>query len=107
MTEADKTAEEIVSTHSQITLLLEQDKRRAPKAEFAKLFRLVQRYRDQMDGATMIHRSVASAISGFREYLMLYERRLPDGWLAEADRMETMVFSGYDSHFEGFEPPGL
>ena len=58
-----------------------------------------------MDGAVMIRRSVAGALNGFREYLMLYERRVPGEWLAIADRMETMVFCGYDSHFDGFEPP--
>ena len=73
MTEADKTAEEIVGLHSEITFLLEAAKMRVPKREFAKLFSLVKKYHEQMDGAVMLHRSVASALSGFREYLMLYE----------------------------------
>ena len=62
MTEADKTAEGIASTRAMITLLLEDDKSHFPKEEFAKLFRLVKQYRNQMDGETMIHRSVASAM---------------------------------------------
>jgi len=58
-----------------------------------------------MDGETMIHRSVASALNGFREYLMNYVPRIPDDWLYTADRMETMVFNVYEGDFEGFEPP--
>lgn len=55
----------------------------------------------------MIHRAVASSVSGLREYLEVTCKQVPGDALAEADRLETMLFSGYDPYFDGDEPPGL
>jgi len=32
---------------------------------------------------------------------------VPDEVLLEAERLECLLFSGYDPHFDGDEPPGL
>jgi hypothetical protein len=55
----------------------------------------------------MIHRSVASAVNGLRDILQLKSFRAPGEAIADADRMECMLFLGYDPYFEGDEPPGL
>ena len=34
-------------------------------------------------------------------------QRIPGTILPDADRLECLLFSGYDPHFEGDEPPGL
>jgi len=55
----------------------------------------------------MIHREVVGAVKGLREILDLRSSRAPGRTIADADRLECMLFGGYDPHFEGDEPPGL
>ena len=55
----------------------------------------------------MIHKSVARAVNGLREYLAVERKRIPGNVFFEADRLECMLFVGYDPSFEGDEPPGL
>ena len=55
----------------------------------------------------MLHRSVVQAVNGLVEYLRSERKRVPDEVLLEAERLECLLFSGYDPHFDGDEPPGL
>jgi hypothetical protein len=41
------------------------------------------------------------------DYLMCERKRVPEEVVVEAQRLESLVFAGYDSYFEGDEPPGL
>ena len=54
----------------------------------------------------LIHREVASAINGLVDFLKAECRRVLDAVIYEASRLESLLFSGYDPHFEGDEPPG-
>jgi hypothetical protein len=47
------------------------------------------------------------AINGLREFLSDERKRIPDTIIADADRLECLLFSRYDPYFEGDEPPGL
>ena len=82
-------------------------RRQWPRAEFQRRVEAVLAYTQSTAGEQMIHRTVACAVSGLREYLEVACKRVPGNALAEADRLETMLFSDYDPHFEGDEPPGL
>jgi hypothetical protein len=55
----------------------------------------------------MVHKSVATAVNGLREFLEMERKRIPGNILFEADRLECQFFAGYDPSFEGDEPPGL
>jgi hypothetical protein len=55
----------------------------------------------------MLHRGVGSAVNGLVEYLQSERKRVPGEVLREADRLECLLFLGYDQHFDGDEPPGL
>jgi hypothetical protein len=55
----------------------------------------------------MIHRVVVSAVNSMTDYLTCERKRLPDEVVLKAQRLESLVFTGYDSCFEGDEPPGL
>jgi hypothetical protein len=55
----------------------------------------------------LIHRDVASAVNGLVDLLKGERRSVPDAVIYEASRLESLLFSGYDPHFEGDEPPGL
>lgn len=55
----------------------------------------------------MMHRDVARSVHGLVDYLRVERKRVPGEVLLEADRLELVLFGGYDSHFNGDEPPGL
>jgi hypothetical protein len=55
----------------------------------------------------MLHRNVVKAAHGLVEYLQCECKRVPDEILLEAERLECLLFLGYDPHFDGDEPPGL
>jgi len=55
----------------------------------------------------LIHREVAGAINGIVDFVRVERRRIPDTVIQEASRLESIVFTGYDPHFEGDEPPDL
>jgi hypothetical protein len=42
-----------------------------------------------------------------REFLEVERKRIPGTIIADADRLQSPLFSGYDPYFEGDEPPGL
>jgi len=50
---------------------------------------------------------VAEAVNGLTDFLEVERKRLPDHVLRDAERLECLLFSGYDPYFEGDEPPGL
>jgi hypothetical protein len=64
-------------------------------------------YADASTNDEMIHRSVVRCVSGLREFLQVERKRLPGEVLFDADRLETILFEGYDPSFDGDEPPGL
>jgi hypothetical protein len=50
---------------------------------------------------------VPRTVHGLVDYLRVERKRVPGEVLFEADRLECLLFAGYDPHFEGDEPPGL
>jgi len=55
----------------------------------------------------LIHRSVAGAVNGLLDFLEVERKRVPGDVLRDAERLQSLLFSGYDPHFDGDEPPGL
>ena len=50
---------------------------------------------------------LVEAINGLTDFLRAERKRVPRDVLWEAERLECLVFSGYDPHFDGDEPPGF
>ena len=50
---------------------------------------------------------MVSAVNGLTDYLTVERKRIPEKVVWDAQRLESLLFSGYDSDFEGDEPPGL
>ena len=50
---------------------------------------------------------MVSAVNGLVQYLQGERKKVPGEVLWEADRLECLLFGGYDPHFDGDEPPGL
>jgi hypothetical protein len=55
----------------------------------------------------LIHHKVVVAINGLRDFLSVERKRIPATILYDVDRLESLLFSGYDPYFEGDEPSGL
>jgi hypothetical protein len=102
----DSLADEVMRTYVEFNESLTA-KGKFPFDQFKVFYNTVVRYADATKKGSMIHRNVASAVNGFRETLELVHSRTPGKALAEADRLECIFFSGYDPHFDGFEPPDL
>jgi hypothetical protein len=81
--------------------------RRYPVEQFRAFWHAGKRYAELTRNDPLIHRNVVAAINGLREFLSVERKRIPGTILADADRLESLLFSGYDPYFEGDEPPGL
>ena len=75
--------------------------------EFNAFWAATKRYAELTRSDPLIHRSLASAVNGLNDFLEVERKRVPGQVLRDAERLECLLFSGYDPHFEGDEPPGL
>ena len=83
------------------------DKRRYPVRQFRVLWEIGRRYAKETKNDTMIHRVVVCAVNGMTEYQICERKRVPAEVVLKAQRLESLVFAGYDPDFEGDEPLGL
>ena len=83
------------------------NKRRYPVEQFRAFWEAGKRYAELTRNDLLIHRNVVAAINGLREFLEVERKRIPRKIIPDADRLESLLFSGYDPCFEGDEPPGL
>lgn len=105
--EKDLMAEKVMQAWNAFQNALSSNKRSYPKDKFYVLFRALKDYVDLMRDDTMIHKSVARAINSFGEYLRMERKNVPGEILYDTNRMECMLFSGYDPYYRGLEPPDL
>jgi hypothetical protein len=78
-----------------------------PVEQFRAFWDAGKRYAKLTQNDSLIHRKVVAAINGLREFLEFERKRIPGTIIADADRLESLLFSGYDPFFEGDDPPGL
>jgi len=83
------------------------DKRKYPIQHFRTFWEAGSQYADLTRRDPLIHRDVVRAVHGLTDLLKVERKRVPDQALWDAQRLECLLFSGYDPHFEGEEPPGL
>jgi hypothetical protein len=81
------------------------DKRKYPLRQFQRFFNAVTVYAEATAQDKLIHRNVASQVNGLLSFLTLERKRIPGEVLFNADRLESILFSGYDPAFSGDEPP--
>ena len=77
------------------------------KREFESFAAVIRQYVDATREDEMLHRGVVRAVNGLVEYLQSERKRVPDEVLLEAERLECLLFLGYDPDCDGDEPPGL
>ena len=86
---------------------LSSDKRKYPIQQFKAFWAVAKRYAELTRSDPLIHRSLAGAVNGLKDFLEVERKRVPGQVLRDAERQERLVFGGYDPNFEGDEPPGL
>jgi hypothetical protein len=104
--EKDTLAEDVMDRWVSFQMAL-SNKRKYPTAEFTAFAASVRGYVPVVGHDPLIHRKVAETINGLVDFLKVERRQVPDAIIYEASRLESLLFSGYDPHFEGNEPPGL
>ena len=76
-------------------------------AAFKAFVETARRYAELTKSDPLIHRKVVCAVNGLTSFIEMERKRVPGQVLWDAERLECLLFSGYDPHFEGDEPPGL
>jgi len=83
------------------------NKRKYPTEQFKVFWHAGKRYAEVTKEEALIHRNVVVAINGLCDFLSAERKRIPESVLWDAQRLECLLFSGYDPYFEGDKPPGL
>jgi hypothetical protein len=105
--EKDRLAALVIDQHCALQVALAGSRKRYPMREFRSFAAVMRQYVDATRKDKMLHRGVVQAINGLVEYLQSERKRVSDEVMLEAERLECLLFLGYDPHFEGDEPPGL
>jgi hypothetical protein len=103
----DRLAAEVAERYSAFEAALFRDKRGYPLAEFKFFWEAGRRYAELTKSDALIHRKVIELVHGLTDMVAAGRKRIPAHVARDAERLECLVFSGYDPHFEGDEPPGL
>ncbi|HWR51219.1 MAG TPA: hypothetical protein VN428_08940 [Bryobacteraceae bacterium] len=106
VSEKDRLAAEVERTWSDFQIGL-FDKRKYPLQRFTAFWESAKRYAEVTRKDPLIHRSVVVAVNGLTDFLRQERKRIPGSVVCDAERLECLLFSGYDPQFKGDEPPGL
>ena len=104
--EKDRLAAEVAQRHVEFETAL-SDKSKYPVRQFQAFWEAARRYAELTKRDPLIHRSVVSAVNGLPDSVTAERRRVPLEVVQDAQRLESLVFSGYDSYFEGDKPPAI
>jgi hypothetical protein len=104
--EKDRLASDVQERWRDFNMAL-SDKRRYPVEQFRAFWEVARRYGVMTKRDALIHRGVVEAVNGLTDFLSVERKRVPEGIIRDAQRLESIIFSGYDCFFEGDEPPGL
>src|SRR5579863_9243284 len=105
--EKDRLAAQVMEHWVEFRERLSSEKRKYPQRQFNIFWNAAKRYAELTKSDALIHRAVAKAVNGLVDFLEVERKRVPADVLRDAERLECLLFSGYDPHFEGDEPPGL
>lgn len=105
--EKDRLALYVADRRSEFEEALARNRRTYPTREFRLFAEAVRHYVEQTQSDEMMHRDVIRAVHGLGDDLRVERKQVPGEVLFEAERLECLLFLGYDPHFAGDEPPGL
>jgi hypothetical protein len=105
--EKDRLAAEVAKRWSDFEAALFESKRMYPLQEFKAFGEAARRYAELTKSDPLIHRSIVEAVHGLTDIVGMGRKRISAQVPWDAQRLVCLLFSGYDPHFEGDEPPGL
>jgi hypothetical protein len=105
--EKDRLAALVIDQHTVFEQALAESRKRYPVREFRSFAAVIRQYVDATREDEMLHRGVVRAVHRLVEYLQSERKTVPDEVSLEAERLECLLFLGYDPHFDGDELPGL
>ncbi len=105
--EKDRLAAEAMDCWEDFQESLSSEKRKYPIQQFQAFWSATKRYAELTKSESRIHKNVAAAVHGLVDFLAVERKRVPGDVLRDAERLECLLFSGYDPYFEGDEPRGL
>jgi hypothetical protein len=105
--EMDRLATEAMQCWADFEEGLSSDTQKYPLQQFLAFWAVTKRYAELTRSNPLIHSSVAGAVIGLLDFLEAERKGVPGDVLRDAERLECLLFGGYDPHFEGDEPPGL
>lgn len=106
MGDSDKTrlAAAVVDLHRDFEEALGESRRKYLVREFQLFAQAVRNYVADAGLDALIHRNVVKIVHGLGAYLRAERKTVPNEILFEAERLECLLFMGYDPYFEGDEP---
>ena len=105
--EKDRSAAEAMHRWDDFQLSLSSEKRSYPIQQFRAFWTVATRYAELTKSDSLIHKSLAAAVNGLVNFLGAERKRVPGDILRDAERLECLLFGGYDPYLSGDEPPGL
>ena len=105
--EKDGLASSVADRHCEFEQALAEHRRKYPFHEFQLFATATRLYSESTRNDRMIHRDVVRCVNGLCDYLQVERKRVPAEILSAAQRLECLLFAGYDPYFDGDEPPGL
>jgi hypothetical protein len=105
--EKDRLAAEAMDRWEDFQQSLSSEKRRYPIQQFRVFWLAATRYAELTKSDSLLHKRLAAAVNGLVDFLGAERKRVPGEILRDAERLECLLFEGYDPYFVGDEPPGL
>jgi hypothetical protein len=105
--EKDRLSAEAMARWEEFQEGLSSEKQKYPVQQFQAFWLATKRYAELTKSDSLIHKSVAAVVHGLVDFLGTERKRVPGDVLRDAERLECLLFRGYDPYFDGDEPPGL
>jgi hypothetical protein len=99
--EKDRVAAEVVRCWADFQEGLSSNKRKYPLKQFSVFWTVTKRCVELTKSDSLIHRHVACAANGLVAFLEVERKRVPADVLRDVERLECLVFSGYDPYSGG------
>jgi hypothetical protein len=97
----DQLAAEAVDRWEDFQESLASVKRKYPIQQFQAFWSATKRYAELTKADALIHKRVAAAVHGLVDFLSVEGKPVPSDVLRDAERLECLLFMGYDPVLRG------
>ena len=97
----DQLAAEAIDRWEDFQESLASVKRKYPIQQFQAFWSATKRYAELTKADALIHKRVAAAVHGLVDFLSVEGKPVPSDVLRDAERLECLLFMGYDPVLRG------